>query len=150
MGEWRTGRKVGRTLYNEDGELVGLLDTPELAERVAGALRMVNETTALRATVARLEAERDEAMAYKSYCTGAMEGQLTLMDDLDKASALIARLRRAYAATTYYLTMQGVEHHDGCPEDDTCRCPHVVEINASHAACRDAGDLAKPASEKTS
>ena len=134
MGEWRTGRKVGRTLYNEDGELVGLLDTPELAERVAGALRMVNETTALRATVARLEGERDEAMAYKSYCTGAMEGQLTLMDDLDKASARIARLRRALKVFSVEADIQGNEH---------------LSEAWDSLQPGDLSDLAEPASEKT-
>jgi len=34
---WRVGCKVGRTLYIND-ELVGLMDTPELARRVVSAL----------------------------------------------------------------------------------------------------------------
>jgi hypothetical protein len=34
---WRTGRKVGRTLYL-DGVLVGLMDTRELAAQVVAAL----------------------------------------------------------------------------------------------------------------
>lgn len=38
---WRTGRKVGRTLYL-DGSLVGLMDTPELAAKVVGALNAVS------------------------------------------------------------------------------------------------------------
>lgn len=42
---WRTGRTVGRTIYiqaaddpSKDDHLVGLMDTPELAERVVQAL----------------------------------------------------------------------------------------------------------------
>lgn len=34
---WRIGRKVGRTLYRND-ELVGVMDTPELAAQVVAAL----------------------------------------------------------------------------------------------------------------
>jgi hypothetical protein len=46
---WRVGRKVGRTIYihdgNGEGELIGLMDTPELAQLVVDAVN------------ARLEAE---------------------------------------------------------------------------------------------
>jgi hypothetical protein len=42
---WRTGRTVGRTIYRQAGdvpskadELVGLMDTPELAAMVVAAL----------------------------------------------------------------------------------------------------------------
>lgn len=34
---WRTGRKVGRTIYRND-ELVGVMDTPQLAEQVVDAV----------------------------------------------------------------------------------------------------------------
>lgn len=34
---WRTGRKVGRTIYDDD-KLVGIMDTPELAQAVVNAL----------------------------------------------------------------------------------------------------------------
>jgi hypothetical protein len=47
MGEieqWRTGRKVGRTIYRQVGEhpsdadlLIGVMDTPELAKEVVAA-----------------------------------------------------------------------------------------------------------------
>jgi|GEM_PF-6186326 len=30
-----------------------------------------------------------------------------------------------------YCHEHGVEHEDGCPEDDTCRCPLVVALNAA-------------------
>jgi hypothetical protein len=42
---WRTGRKLGRTLYicngetpGDDDQLVGMMDTPELADRVVDAV----------------------------------------------------------------------------------------------------------------
>lgn len=39
---WRIGRKVGRTIYtappdSEDGELIGVMDTPELASEAVDA-----------------------------------------------------------------------------------------------------------------
>jgi len=44
-GEWRTGRKVGRTIYSQvgdepsdDDELIGVFDTPELAQRAVTAV----------------------------------------------------------------------------------------------------------------
>lgn len=41
-GTWRVGRKVGRTVYIGD-ELVGLMDTPELAETVVRAVNGLRE-----------------------------------------------------------------------------------------------------------
>jgi len=39
MGEhWRVGRSVGRTLYNDDEILIGVMDTPELAALVVQAV----------------------------------------------------------------------------------------------------------------
>jgi hypothetical protein len=40
LGElpWRTGRRVGRTVYDARGQLVGVLDTPELAAAVVEAV----------------------------------------------------------------------------------------------------------------
>ena len=35
---WRNGRRVGRTLYDADDNLVGMLDTAELAARVVAAV----------------------------------------------------------------------------------------------------------------
>ncbi len=43
---YRTGTKVGRTLYRH-GELIGLLDTPELATECASALNAVAELIVL-------------------------------------------------------------------------------------------------------
>ncbi len=31
---WRIGRKVGRTIYNRDDELIGMMDTPYMAALV--------------------------------------------------------------------------------------------------------------------
>jgi hypothetical protein len=41
---WRVGRSVGRTIYLND-ELVGLMDTRELAARVVAALQMAGSAT---------------------------------------------------------------------------------------------------------
>jgi hypothetical protein len=56
MSKWRTGRKVGRTLYIGDN-LVGLMDTPELAELVATS---VNEIVRIRA-LAESQVVRDRS-----------------------------------------------------------------------------------------
>jgi hypothetical protein len=50
-GVWRTGRKLGRTLYHDD-TCVGMLDTPDIAARVAAAL---NRADLLTARVEELE-----------------------------------------------------------------------------------------------
>lgn len=43
---WRTGRTVGRTLYDCTDRLIGTLDTPELATRVVDAVNRVGELDA--------------------------------------------------------------------------------------------------------
>lgn len=35
---WRVGRQVGRTIYDAHDELIGVMDTPELAAAVVGAV----------------------------------------------------------------------------------------------------------------
>lgn len=40
---WRTGRSVGRTLYDANDRLIGTLDTPELADRVVAAVNAQTE-----------------------------------------------------------------------------------------------------------
>lgn len=40
---WRTGRTVGRTLYDCTDRLIGTLDTPELAARVVDAVNRIGE-----------------------------------------------------------------------------------------------------------
>ncbi len=66
---WRVGRKLGRTLYIGD-DLVGMMDSPQLADFVvtavneAARMTFVNEThaEALRQVLSRAEtAERDLA-----------------------------------------------------------------------------------------
>ena len=47
-GRWRTGRKVGRTIYVQVGDepsdgdhLIGVMDTPELARQAADAVNAI-------------------------------------------------------------------------------------------------------------
>lgn len=42
MAEWRVGRSLGRTLYR-DGQLVGLVDTAEIAAEIVEALNAVRD-----------------------------------------------------------------------------------------------------------
>lgn len=44
MSAWRVGRKVGRTIYDGD-TLIGVMDTPELAEKVVRAVNLFAEDT---------------------------------------------------------------------------------------------------------
>jgi hypothetical protein len=37
---WRVGRKVGRTIYDANDQLIGVMDTPELAKRVVEAVNL--------------------------------------------------------------------------------------------------------------
>jgi hypothetical protein len=57
---WRTGRKVGRTIYRQHGTapsdadtLIGVMDTPEDAQRVVDA---INRVAALESQLERLRA----------------------------------------------------------------------------------------------
>jgi len=45
---WRVGRKVGRTIYNDDDILIGVMDTPELAQLVVDALNMFADLSNVR------------------------------------------------------------------------------------------------------
>lgn len=41
MSEWRVGRKVGRTIYDADDNLIGVMDTREYAALAAAAPSLV-------------------------------------------------------------------------------------------------------------
>lgn len=43
---WRVGRKVGRTVYDANDTLIGVMDTPELAARVVIAINRTFEEDA--------------------------------------------------------------------------------------------------------
>ena len=38
---WRAGRKVGRTIYDAHDNLIGVMDTPEMASAVVAAMAEV-------------------------------------------------------------------------------------------------------------
>jgi hypothetical protein len=48
--------------------------------------------------------------------------------------ALAARVGRLDAVLLRLIDEGAVEHEDGCPEDDTCDCPFVAQVNAALAA----------------
>ncbi len=35
---WRVGKRVGRTIYDANDQLIGVMDTPELAAQVVAAV----------------------------------------------------------------------------------------------------------------
>lgn len=65
MSAWRTGRKVGRTIYNGD-TLIGVMDTPVLASAVCIAVNSHNDLVPIASRIADLEwkiAEAQELMS---------------------------------------------------------------------------------------
>lgn len=67
-GPWRVGRRVGRTIYDADDRLIGVMDTPQLAMLAAAAPTMlaalkacaagprpIGALAAVRALIARIE-----------------------------------------------------------------------------------------------
>lgn len=50
MSTWRVGRKVGRTVYQDD-ELIGVMDTAELAEKVVRAVNLADAQLEVEAQV---------------------------------------------------------------------------------------------------
>jgi hypothetical protein len=63
---WRVGRKVGRTLY-EDDELIGVMDTRELAAEVVAAVRRL---------AAVLDLHRPDQYGRCSYCRDVGNGRI--------------------------------------------------------------------------
>ena len=64
---WRTGRSVGRTLYDCTDRLIGVLDTPELATRVVDA---VNGIVTRDARIVELETRIKELVQVYREATG--------------------------------------------------------------------------------
>lgn len=59
--KWRVGRKVGRTIYRQEGDqpsdsdpLIGMMDTRELAEEVVDAVNRLEDANALIRSFAAL------------------------------------------------------------------------------------------------
>lgn len=55
---WRVGRKVGRTIYDEDDNLIGTMDSPDLADIVVTSVNTVSEGTWLSVVERQEEAQR--------------------------------------------------------------------------------------------
>lgn len=47
----------------------------------------------------------------------------------DEAKRQRARAQDVAAELALMVIEHSVTHLDGCPEDDTCRCPHVERLN---------------------
>lgn len=46
----------------------------------------------------------------------------------------VRALEDLYAACAAYFVHAAANHDDGCPEDDTCECPHIVRVNEAFRA----------------
>lgn len=52
-------------------------------------------------------------------------------------AAMLGRMRAMeslYDACAAYFVHAAANHDTGCPEDDTCECPHVVRVNDAFSA----------------
>jgi len=58
---WRTGRQLGRTLYRDE-QLVGMVDTPEIAQAIVQAMNGQTYIAALRAENEKLHRGAVEAL----------------------------------------------------------------------------------------
>jgi hypothetical protein len=92
---WRVGRKVGRTLYIQksedpaDGdELIGMMDTPELAAQVVDA---VNQAAALEDALREIFALIDEGLLVRDISRDHEPGWAV------RSMELVGRLKQARA-----------------------------------------------------
>jgi hypothetical protein len=82
-------------------------------------IKVEDECESLKSRIAELE--QDKLANDTSW--------LALQGHLADAQAQVAVMREAVGAL---IDWQGVTHEDDdCPEDDTCRCPIVVKVNAA-------------------
>lgn len=96
---WRTGRKVGRTIYvmdddgiyapeaGDDDPLIGVMDTRELAQEAVDAHN---------ASLSKVGRERDEALAavYRQSSAAAAAVARACDEELDRSGALLGRVRQ--------------------------------------------------------
>lgn len=96
---WRTGRKVGRTLYY-NGQLVGMMDTRELATKVvealswdyAGRIGQMKESLAVQAE--RDELKRSFELLQEAYVKRDNSYQ-ALLEDIEELATQIVVDRNA-------------------------------------------------------
>jgi len=119
---YRTGRKLGRTIYQQHGPdpsdedtLIGVMDTPELGALVVAALNGAPERDQLRAT------------------------KLVTDEQLRKQAELIAELRAR--AERYAGALVMFAHDDGAAYTDDCSPDKYVACEAARwLAEREASD----------
>ncbi len=72
MAEWRVGRSTGRTLWRDE-QLVGMVDSPEVAAEIVGAMRAVarllgDEPESVRERSLRREVWTIPGYAHDAHC----------------------------------------------------------------------------------
>jgi chromosome segregation ATPase len=124
-----------------DNEMVPRSDLDAANARAERAERnntkQLDSIDAHRRRIEQLEAERN---AFKADANNGGEVCAKLLAERDAALASAAAMREAWegfsAALGDYFDVYGVEHKDGCPEDDTCDCDCVSAINRAEAKVR--------------
>ncbi len=91
MGNWRVGRSVGRTIYDETGQLIGMMDTELLAGVVVNAH---NETEQLRGRLVDIVKQRDGLHANIDSLREQLDDSYTQRENL-KSEAVELRKRVA-------------------------------------------------------
>jgi chromosome segregation ATPase len=89
-------------------------------------IKVEDECESLKSRIAELE--QDKLANDTSW--SALQGHW--QDEKARADALEAQAAVMRGAVGALIDWQGVTHEDDdCPEDDTCRCPIVVKVNAA-------------------
>lgn len=97
-----------------------------------------HEVAQLRASLTAMH--RRAQSAERGLLARLEPGQRTLGRALANSAAVMyrERLRELAAAVCAYIEQHGLEHDDECPEDDTCRCRLVRNIDSALLSAREA------------
>jgi hypothetical protein len=98
---WRTGRKVGRTIYDANDQLIGVMDRAEDAARVVAAVNgRVEQLTAAESEAARLQTENEQL---RDAFVSASDAELGLHYENNQLRAELAKTRAVVEAAKAYL-----------------------------------------------
>lgn len=129
---WRTGTKVGRTIYGASDVLLGVMDSPGLARTVVEAVnahvpaKVAAEQEAHRLPLERLLSALDDA--------AAVEADLTLAPAVRKAAA---KLDQALTALFYATTAAPPAQEEGAKRKRTYTEEGLAAMRANAARMRE-------------
>lgn len=94
---WRAGRSVGRTLYDENDELIGVMDTSELAAIVVDAVNRP-EAPNIAPEAMRVVRSMNEAILWMQQDSGELSARA--LRSLEDAQAATRRLEALVVAVS--------------------------------------------------